>query len=205
MPIGAAVVSGIETARVLHEQGFQATATESGIRIAFPYDRVAESIAGGVDDDSDIECVEVSLDPTWRVFDSAGSFRESAEQIARFGVSRTATDPPGVDGALVIGRSNRDREHAQRAQHHPAEYLEKPGRPRPLSLAVFGPPGSGKSFAIKQMASVITPHHNPLGSLEFNLSSFAMPTSSQPLSNKFEICACGNTSHLSFGTNSIVH
>jgi hypothetical protein len=53
-----------------------------------------------------------------------------------------------------------------------SEYLEKPGRPRPLSLAVFGPPGSGKSFAIKQMASVIAPRNNPLGSLEFNLSQF---------------------------------
>jgi hypothetical protein len=94
----AAVVSGIETARVLHEQGFQATATESGIRIAFPYDRVAESIAGGVDDDSDIECVEVSLDPTWRVFDSAGSFRESAEQIARFGAVLHVS---GTDAALL--------------------------------------------------------------------------------------------------------
>ncbi len=168
----AAVVSGIETARVLHEQGFQATATESGIRIAFPYDRVAESIAGGVDDDSDIECVEVSLDPTWRVFDSAGSFRESAEQIARFGVSRVGKQIPLESMGHWSSVDRIEIESMRSVRNIIAEYLEKPGRPRPLSLAVFGPPGSGKSFAIKQMASVITPHHNPLGSLEFNLSQF---------------------------------
>jgi hypothetical protein len=56
-----------------------------------------------------------------------------------------------------------------------SEYLVSSGRGRPLNLAVFGPPGSGKSFAIKQMASVINPERNRLGSLEFNLSQFHDP------------------------------
>ncbi|WP_339683101.1 AAA family ATPase [Gimesia maris] len=50
------------------------------------------------------------------------------------------------------------------------EYLNSPEDRRPLSIAVFGPPGSGKSFAIKQLAEEL------LGKkgikLEFNLSQF---------------------------------
>jgi hypothetical protein len=168
----AAVVSGIETARVLHEQGFEATATDSGIRVDFPYDRIAESIAGGVDEDSEIECVEISLEPTWRVFDSAGSFRESAEQIARLGVTRIGKQIPLESMGHWSSVDRIEIESMRSVRNIISEYLEKPGRPRPLSLAVFGPPGSGKSFAIKQMASVIAPRNNPLGSLEFNLSQF---------------------------------
>lgn len=52
------------------------------------------------------------------------------------------------------------------------EYLGRASRPRPLSLAVFGPPGSGKSFAIKQMAAELAQDGPRLQILEFNVSQF---------------------------------
>jgi hypothetical protein len=44
---------------------------------------------------------------------------------------------------------------------------------RPLCLAVFGAPGSGKSFGLKQIASAVFPAENPI--LEFNVSQYSAP------------------------------
>lgn len=50
------------------------------------------------------------------------------------------------------------------------EYLATPNINRPLSIAVFGSPGSGKSFGVTEVAEAVAP--GKLQKLEFNLSQF---------------------------------
>lgn len=54
------------------------------------------------------------------------------------------------------------------------EYIQLREPARPLSVAVFGPPGSGKSFGVKQVARELTEHNatRPIKDLTFNLSQY---------------------------------
>jgi hypothetical protein len=56
-------------------------------------------------------------------------------------------------------------------------YVSKESVLRPLCIGVFGPPGSGKSFAVKQVAAQIAGKYdgNPFDFFEFNLTQFARP------------------------------
>ncbi len=52
------------------------------------------------------------------------------------------------------------------------EYLKSPTVKRPISIGVFGPPGSGKSFGVTEVVKSIDPGKVPDKPLEFNLSQF---------------------------------
>jgi hypothetical protein len=53
------------------------------------------------------------------------------------------------------------------------EYLGNPGITRPLSIAVFGAPGSGKSFGVNEVAESVAP--GKLQKIEFNMSQLNSP------------------------------
>ena len=56
-------------------------------------------------------------------------------------------------------------------------YVSKETFQRPLCIGVFGPPGSGKSFAVKEVARVVGRKFDddPFDFFEFNLTQFAQP------------------------------
>ncbi|MEN8134088.1 MAG: AAA family ATPase [Thermodesulfobacteriota bacterium] len=74
------------------------------------------------------------------------------------------TDPVEVDGVTTL-------------QNVMDSYVSRDHFLRPLNIGVFGPPGSGKSFAIKEIARVISHKfdHNPFEFFEFNLTQFDGP------------------------------
>lgn len=56
-------------------------------------------------------------------------------------------------------------------------YVSKESFQRPLCIGVFGPPGSGKSFSVKEVARVIGTKfdNDPFDFFEFNLTQFSDP------------------------------
>ena len=60
------------------------------------------------------------------------------------------------------------------------EYLAAPTAKRPLCFAVFGPPGSGKSFGVEQVANAVAGDAFKLKKLVFNLSQFQSPDELTP-------------------------
>ena len=83
--------------------------------------------------------------------------------IYQVGHLRT-TDPAEIDPVITL-------------QNVMDSYVSKENVLRPLCLGVFGPPGSGKSFAVKEVARVISKRFegNPFDFFEFNLTQFASP------------------------------
>ncbi len=72
---------------------------------------------------------------------------------------------------LTVDRDEMERLNAIR--NLIAAYQTNLREHRPLSFAVFGPPGCGKSFAVKELAAEL--FAGELSSFEFNLSEFERP------------------------------
>jgi ATPase family associated with various cellular activities (AAA) len=168
---------GLSAARSLHDGGFSAEPTESGIQVRFPFGRVARQLGADSEELEEIQVAEIQEVAGWRLFDTAfqGSFRDAAEQIARHGVSGAGKEIPIEQMGAWSSVDRIEIESMRSVRNIISEYLASRRRNRPLNLAVFGPPGSGKSFAIKQMASAIATGSDRLTTLEFNLSQFRAP------------------------------
>jgi len=84
-------------------------------------------------------------------------------RIFQVGNVRT-TDPAEIDPVVTL-------------QTVVDSYVSKESFQRPLCIGVFGPPGSGKSFAVKEVAKVVARKFdvNPFDFFEFNLTQFAEP------------------------------
>jgi hypothetical protein len=101
--------------------------------------------------------------------------RELITVAASLAVSGLASLPEGIPVETAGAWASVDRveiESLRSVRNILAEYIEQRlhGGPadRPLPVAVFGPPGAGKTFAVRQLASVLLPAQ--LRTLEFNLS-----------------------------------
>jgi hypothetical protein len=174
--VGEAARRGLIAARELVSGGFHATIDDAGWKLRFPVERIATAIARDQDEASPIRVATIAETPGWRLFETAisGGFRDAAAQIALFGedaVSQSQDVPIERMGAWTsVDRI--EIESMRSVRNIIGEYLAGVHKRRPLNLAVFGPPGSGKSFAIKQMAKELATEGARVGVLEFNVSQF---------------------------------
>ncbi|MCB2210388.1 ATPase [bacterium] len=180
------IQSGLAAVRELHQGGY-AFDDEGDQNLSFPYQRIAEEI---IHSQSSFAAVPVqnpvfSYKETenngqnrqgwWTILED--QYRENlakiAEEIVLNGVEDTLQNVPQGRFGHLLTVDRHEIESFRSINNLAAEYLGHANQKRPLSIAVFGAPGSGKSFGITQVAQTLA--GDRLQVLEFNLSQFAGP------------------------------
>jgi hypothetical protein len=113
---------------------------------------------------------------SWRILESRRDrvFTELAADVARRGAEKVFKDVPiGQFGKLTtLERS--EIESYRSIRNLVREFLNNPSPGRPLCLAVFGAPGSGKSFGVTQVALDLDTE-GKIEKLDFNVSQWNDP------------------------------
>jgi len=107
----------------------------------------------------------------WRILENRGDTSELARQVVLLGVEAALGAPVAQYGDLVTA-DRREIEAVRAIRNLLEEYIDTPTMKKPHSIAVFGPPGSGKSFTVKEIAKTLLPDSGKRPPLEFNLSQF---------------------------------
>ena len=96
-----------------------------------------------------------------------------AQRVALFGSKALADELPYARFGKLMAVDRVEIESLRGLERLIKNYERNPRPSKPLSIAVFGAPGSGKSFGVKQIAKTVLGDKAPI--LEFNLSQFSDP------------------------------
>ncbi len=167
-----AVKRGLAAARAAHLSGFVVDLGRDVRAEPFPLEAVARALAGDTD-----EFASVVYRPAAGTSILAQTYSELAlvDVAVETAVNGSSSLPPGIPVETVGSWTSVDRveiESLRSVRNIMQEYVEHRAHGdrggHPLSVAVFGPPGAGKTFAVRQLATVLEPDQPR--ALEFNLS-----------------------------------
>ena len=181
--ISQGIQSGLAAMRLLHQKGYTEPHGTSGL--AFPGDMVADKLVGTdqpfrvatvpspvrfLSGDSNNDQAE--QEGGWAIIQDrySGSIEKVARSIVLKGVEGALSDVPLGKFGKLITADRREVESLRSIRSLIGEYCGQ-SLNKPVSIAVFGPPGSGKSFAVKQIAASVRP--DEIVPLEFNLSQLS--------------------------------
>ncbi len=182
------IQTGVAAMRVLHAEGFgERSSSLPQIKLHFPIPKVIEALKGDLNPLSvasiqdpiqnlvDADPERCSPDPSgfWTILEDryTDALEVVARQIVLNGYEKALREVPiGRFGGLVTV-DRREIEALHSIQSLILEYCRS-SQKKPLSVAVFGPPGSGKSFGVEQVAKSIL---GDISVLTFNLSQFSRP------------------------------
>lgn len=164
--IRAGIRTGIAASRQLFRAGLgpsmsEPTALTSAIRPSAK--AVAELVTVNV-------APLAGRDPASRLLDYVRSvpLDRLAEQIVAQGLDSAIPQAPVARFGALETLDRSEIETYRSIRNLIGEYLAQPNPERPLSIAVFGPPGSGKSFGVAQVAKSL----GDVEKIEFNVSQF---------------------------------
>jgi hypothetical protein len=168
--------SGLAASRALHLQGYGAADCEPGrAGLAFPACDIAKELAKEPKDFS-VAQIPSSAPDSWSILE--GRYPEGlepvAEAVARDGVEVALKDVPIGSFGKFVTVDRGEIEGFRSIRTLMREYNSEPA-PRPLNIAVFGPPGAGKSFGVKAVVKSAL-DANLIEDLTFNLSQMRDPS-----------------------------
>jgi len=172
-----AMKHGVNAARAMHLAGYAQGDGSTLVDLRFPVKAVTEALTTTTLEETSLSSIKLQeLKEGWTILslrknlDINLDMKKIAADVVRFGPEVSLRNIP----LERIGKwSSIDRaeiENIRSLCNIMTEYVTQSRPSRPLSIAVFGPPGSGKSFAIKEVARGLMP--GQLSQLEFNLSQF---------------------------------
>ena len=165
------ICAGLSALRCLHREGYgQRGASAAEVKLEFPVNTVVDALTAS---NRPFEETAVPMRTGTKYWTILGDrYQSNLEEIAREVVLQGPEKilkgiPLGRFGALLTV-DRQEIESLRSIRSLVTEYLAQPRPKRPLSIAVFGPPGSGKSFGITQLALSLRP--GEIEPREFNLS-----------------------------------
>jgi hypothetical protein len=188
--IPAGIQSGLLAIRNLHLEGYgERGLPASHARLAFPISRIASIIAkpskqfamAEVQDPMRFILHKSSRDGKpivkgfWTILQDKfkSGLDQVAVQIVREGPDASLTEVPWGQFGNLLTVDRQEIESYRSIRNLVNEYDENKQVSRPLSIAVFGTPGSGKSFGVTEMAKSIL--QGKIEPITFNLSQFDRP------------------------------
>ena len=168
--LGRGIQSGVAAMRRLLLDGYEELG-EGRMELGYPLAAVVEELSAGRTPLEHTDVVDpAASDRYWTILAQrcTGDLAETAAQVTLAGADTAlAGVPVGRFGSLVTA----DRSEIEAFRSIAAlveEYVSTP-QTTPLSVGVFGPPGSGKSFGVKEVARAVG--RGLVGApLEFNLA-----------------------------------
>ena len=216
--VAAGIQAGLAGMRALHLRGYGSDgATAATANLAFPIATVVNELAG-----SSKPCTAVDVrDPGrflvppaagpaprlprfWTILEErhAGELSRVAERIVEEGAEAALPSVPLGHFGKLLTVDRREIEGLRAIRAVTLEYWRRGGS-KPLSIAVFGAPGSGKSFGVTQVAGSLLP--GKIEPRQFNLSQFTGPAELHAAFHQVRDAGLAGRCRSSSGTSSTRH
>ncbi len=167
--------------RALYENGYGTDKKDPAVNLQSIADaalkrkkKIVSTVTVGKPDDETWSVLGARLDRQRKNFPEANvedAIYELAARVAVFGPEEALTDAPQLSIGNLFTVDRKEIESYRSIKVLLTEYVKRlPATP--LSIAVFGTPGSGKSFGVKEIAKAIE-GKKKIEPLTFNLTQFA--------------------------------
>lgn len=180
--IPRAVQAGLQATRILHQEGYEQTSEDGQVRLGFPHAAISSALLNDQEPFA-VAKVRYPMQPQglpadrnrqdfWTILHDRyrDNLEHIAEKIVINGLKPSLKGVPVGEFGGLVTVDRREIESLRAIRALVSEYVSQPSQKTPLSIAVFGAPGSGKSFAIEQIAGSLSDQIEKMP--EFNLSQF---------------------------------